>query len=383
MKVLLSSASFSRAYGGPAYSVSRLGLALAAEGLEVGLWAPDNSAELARSLWLEPSPERAPECLQGSLGHILKVFGGIDIIHDSGLWRRHNHLLARQATERRVPRIVSTRGMLEPWAIGHKRVRKLLGWHLYQRRDLMAAQAVHVTSEAEADNVHIRHLKLPVWLLPNGIDLPKENQIAFQGDPLAPRRAVFLGRLHPVKGIPELLEAWSRAKPRGWELLVAGPDEKGYRALVEAAIARLGLVESVKLIGEVAASEKAALFRSAEILVLPSHSESFGMVVGEALAHGLPVITTTSVPWPQLTTARCGWRVAPEAGAIASALSEVLVKPRDELAEAGRRGRELVAREFTWSAIGQAFHRRYLDVLSGRKAHSNGYSSNAEPLKQL
>ena len=92
-------------------------MALARAGAEIGLWASDQSAGDTPLLLPEASVWR----LSGRASEALDSFGTPDILHDNGIWLRHNHQLAKLSNQRGIPRIVSTRGMLEPWAMGHKR----------------------------------------------------------------------------------------------------------------------------------------------------------------------------------------------------------------------------------------------------------------------
>lgn len=352
MRLFYASASFASSYGGPAYSVPRLARAIAETGADVALWAPDGSA-LTLSM-----PERALRRLAGSITEALRRFGRPDVIHDSGLWLAHNHAIATFAARNDVPLVISTRGMLDPWALDHKRLKKAIAWHLYQKRNLNLADMLHVTSAEEKENVTRLGLRPPVRQIPNGIDLPDCSDSLLGGEL---RRAVFLGRLHPVKGLPMLLDAWATLRPAGWELVVAGPDENGYRATLDVQVRSLGLDGAVRFTGAVMGGNKEELMRGASLFILPSHSESFGMVVAEACSFGIPVLTTTAVPWPQLERHECGWRAAPTVTALTESLQTAITLPDVKLREMGERARQLVEAEFSWTAIAQQF----LDLYSG------------------
>ena len=362
MKVFLSIASVRLSYGGPAVSVAALAGALARAGVTAGLWCPDGSAAD-----LAPVPGAAGlQPLGGTLEQAMATFGMPQLVHDNGLWWAHNHRIARYAVRHGLPRVVSTRGMLEPWARRHKGLRKAVAWQLYQKRDLLNAAALHATSDQEAGNVAALMPEMAVAAIGNGLDLPGEESIAFAGAArqAGPRQALFLGRIHPVKGLPLLLRAWQIAAPADWRLVLAGPDEDGHQQLLEAEVARLGLADVVSFTGPVSGAAKAQLLAASHLFVLPSHSESFGMVVGEALAHGLPVLTTRNVPWPQLEQLDCGWRPAGTVEAIAGALREATDCDNARLAEMGRRGRDLIAREYGWGKIAERFTDLYSHLLA-------------------
>lgn len=339
MRVFLSVASLHKSYGGPAFSVSQLAGALAEGGVKVGLWTPDGSAETSD---LIPA---GVERMGGELSAAVKRFGP-DLIHDNGIWLPHNHHLATLSRRLGLARVVSTRGMLEPWAFRHKGWKKRLAWTLYQRRDLAGAAALHATAEAEAENLATRALGPKIVVIPNGLAIPTPRPSTNNGL----MTALFMGRLYPVKGLPMLLDAWARVRPQGWRLRLAGPDEAGHRAQLESLVAQHGLGAVVEFMGALSGDGKDRAFEEADLFVLPSHSESFGMAAGEALAHGLPVLTTTAVPWPALETEGCGWRVPPSVDGLAEGLTRATQPTRMELASMGARGRTLIAERFSWAS---------------------------------
>jgi len=350
LKVLLSVASLAPSYGGPARSVSRLAAGLAQAGLEVGLWAPDDSAQHS------PLTASLPEVtkLGGPLKQALAAFGLPQVIHDNGLWLPHHQALARLAQQRQIPRLVSTRGMLEPWARQHKRWKKQLAWWLYQQRHLRQAQCHHVTAEQERGNLRQLKLNVPTCCLPNGIDLPALSQLTQTDSPHdsgAPRIALFVGRLYPVKGLPMLIEAWSTVRPPGWTLEIVGPDEGGHLATLQHQVAEAGLQREIGFLGELEGPALQAAFQRAALFVQPSHSENFGMAIGEALAYGLPVLTTQGTPWPQIPQQGCGWWVPATAAALTPALQEATQLPSPTLHEMGCRSRQLVESGFSWERL--------------------------------
>jgi glycosyltransferase involved in cell wall biosynthesis len=248
--------------------------------------------------------------------------------------------------------------MLEPWAIQHKRWKKTVAWRLYQKRDLSSAALHHATSETEAANLRAKELGAPVCVVANGIDLP---QRADRGaDPRdGIMTAVFLGRIYPVKGLPMLIEAWRRAMPKGWRLVIAGPDEAGHKSEVERAVAGAGLGAVVSFRGPVGGEEKRRLMSEADLFVLPTHSESFGLAIAEALSFGLPVLTTTAAPWPLLEQENCGWRVTPDADSLANGLSHATSLDRSALGEMGMRGRDIMGSRYRWDSVADQFLEQY------------------------
>ncbi len=360
MKILLANTSFLPSYAGPAYSVSRLALALAEAGVEVGVWAPDQSAPTTPLIL----PAAAVQRLSGGEVEALRSFGKPDVLHDNGIGWRHHHRLADLAAKKGIPRIVSTRGMLEPWALKHKRWKKRVGWWLYRRRDLKRALAHHTTAKAEANHVRSLGLRVPLCVIQNGVDVTEIGLKAARVDASkdGQKTALFLGRIYPVKGLPMLVEAWGRVRPPGWRLQIVGPDEAGHRAEVEKAVLAAGLGEAISFLGPVHGEAKRAILFDADLFVLPTHSENFGMAIGEALAHGLPVLTTTAAPWSMLLQRGCGWSVEPTVDGIAEGLQQATLPDSVMLREMGAKGREFVEAEFARERIAKEFVALYADV---------------------
>ena len=361
MKIFLSALSFKPEFGGPARSVPQLGDALAKLGVEVGLWANDGSA--ITSTLIPTTPGLV--ALGGSAKDAWDRFGSAELLHDNGLWRPHHRTLNRLSLERRVPRIVSTRGMLEPWSLKQKPIKKRIAWLFYQKRDLQACHTLHATADSEANNLRRLGLGARIEIIPNGIDLPAFGPRKIrEGNESRPFTCLFMSRLHPKKGIPMLLDAWAQIKPRNWNLVLAGPDEGGYRNELEVQVAKLELEQVVSFAGNLEGEQKSEILREADLFILPTYSENFGIVVAEALAHGCPVITTHGAPWEKIEQSECGWWVSPETSSISKALREAVSLTPAQRQSMGRRGRSMVAQNFTWPQIAEKFVAAYQTVLN-------------------
>jgi glycosyltransferase involved in cell wall biosynthesis len=365
VNIFIAATSLLPRYGGPAYSVARLATALGQAGVQVGLWAADQSAEQTPLLTACESVRP----LIGEATAALNCFGTCDVLHDNGIWMPHNHRLAVLAARHRIPRVVSTRGMLEPWAIRHKGLKKNIAWWLYQRRDLQRAQLLHTTADREATHLARLKLDVPHCTIANGVDLPdigdvktcRRRKPSSNGEP---RTALFLGRIYPVKGLPMLIEAWNQVRPAGWCLQIVGPDEAGHRRELERAVSRAVLSEVVTFRGPLEGDAKTAAYLQSDLFILPSYSESFGMAAAEALAHGLPVLTTTGTPWQGLAEHGCGWSVEPTAEAIAQGLRTATSQTRQVLSVMGTKGRAWVAGQFSWEQVAKQFIAAYEQLLT-------------------
>lgn len=360
MKALLTVTSLKTAYGGPAVSVSSLANALSREGVQVGLWSRDDTNRQEVST-CSSSPRR----LYGNIDDAIAQFGCPDIIHDNGIWLPHNHRIASLARRENVARIVSPRGMLAPWARRHKSLKKSAAWHLYQRKDLENASALHATSQDEQADLSALRLA-PIREIPNGLCIEDEVGESRRREARDTKEALFLGRIYPVKGLANLIAAWRRTRPSNWRLTIVGPDESGHRAELQRMVHEANLSDVVKFEGPLAGEAKHERLRSADLFVLPSLSESFGMAVAEALAAATPVLTTTATPWRSIEKEGLGWWVDPNVASLSDALAEASSASQDSLSEMGNRGRTFVRETFAWDRLVA----RYLDLYHSCIANS-------------
>lgn len=265
------------------------------------------------------------------------------LLHDHGQWLTLNRASAAAARRCGLKRVVSPRGMLTPWALRHRAWKKKAAWLLYARRDFREASVLHATSAEEAREFRGLGARQPIALVPNGVDYHEQRQPA----PSKTRTMVFLSRLHPKKGVQELVAAWRAISPAGWRLTLAGPDEAQMLAQLQ-----LSPADTIDYVGEVEGDQKWKLLESASVAVLPSYSENFGVVVAEALMAGTPAIATHGTPWQGLTTQGCGWWIPMTPAAIGETLRTVTLLDDATLMEMGRRGRAWVTESFTWPSIG-------------------------------
>lgn len=292
-----------------------------------------------------------------------------DVVHSFGLWRAVNRYSAVAARLARRPHVISPTGMLEPQALRRRAEIKRVFWVAWQRGALERAALIHATGPIERESIRRAGIaKTPVTVIPHGITCPilesllKRKAIDAAWPALAGQRyLLYLGRLHPFKGISNLLGAFSRLGHdcRGVRLVLAGPDCRGYSVEVRAQAETLGLNEAVVMTGEVEGERKWGLLRNAEVLVLPSRSENFGLTVAEALAVETPAIANRNAPWQALEHERCGWWVQPGEEDLAEALAEALSLSASARGAMGERGRRYVERELSWSRIASMFLAAY------------------------
>ena len=341
--------------GGPSRAVRSLCNAMARAGAHVTLLAGDHGHPEAALMRPDPA------LVTTRLVPIHRRFGlpsyrfdlpAADIVHDNGIWSPGNYAATTAAARAHIPTVITPHGMLDPWALAHKPFKKRLAWQLYQHRLLNAARGLHAAAAPEYTSIRAKFPRHPIATIANGVDCPAVVPVH------APTNTVLaLSRLHPVKNLPGLIAAWGivAADPRfaGWTLAIHGPDANGHRAVLAAAIAAAGLQSRITLGDAVSEADKPALFAAADLFILPSFSENFGIVVAEALAHGLPVIASTGTPWADLPAKACGWHVDPAPQSLAAALVEALALAPETRAAMGARGHAHAQSAFGWPAIAQ------------------------------
>lgn len=362
-------------HGGPSRSVSFLCRALAQQGMDMRLVTTIPQTYEADAAPILPGPDVKLQAASVSAGvaapldQTIRFYSTLqtavaehlpEVLHDHGVWLPTNAIAAFTAARHSRPFVISTKGMLTPWALQHRRWKKHLVWWAYQRWALQQATLFHATADVEVEALRELGFKQPVAVIPNGVPLPPADELPpVHRRSQGARKALFLSRLHPKKGLPMLLEAWATLRPAGWELMLVGPDENGHRAALERQAQTLGIRGALQFVGSVPDDEKWAYYKKADLFVLPTHSENFGIVVAEALAAGVPVLTTTGAPWRELQTQDCGWWVAPEQAAITEALREALGTSGARRAAMGARGRTLVRDRYSWDEIARSMRSAY------------------------
>jgi glycosyltransferase involved in cell wall biosynthesis len=291
------------------------------------------------------------------------------ILHAHGLWLAPNLYPGRSAARHGATLVLTPHGMLAPAALAFSATRKKVFDRLAQRRVLERVACFHVTGEAEVADVRGQGLGQPVAVIPNGIDVP---DAAPPSRKAGTRGILFLGRMHPIKGLDRLLRAWAtlEATHPGWEIAIVGPSHGDCRADLEALAGELG-VARVRFGDGLFGAEKEAAIAAADLFVLPSLNENFALTVAEALAAGTPVIATKGAPWPGLVSERCGWWIDHGVEPLAAALAEAMALPDEARAAMGARGRAWMARDFSWARIAREMSATYawLAGAGDRPAH--------------
>ena len=367
MRVLHVISSLSRGGGGPSRSVQGLVAGLNVAGVEAWLMTLNHGD----TPWVDGVKHFA----NGNPFENVVVRIEPDIVHLHGLWNMGLHRCAVICRRWKIPYVIAPRGMLESWSLKQKWLKKRIARWLYQDRDLKYAAALHATAASEAEQFRRLGLKNQVIVSPNGVNVPKNSSRVEHVERVG-RRVLFVSRMHPKKGVLELVEAWrgifnteAQRHRDDWkcELVytISGDLESEYEAKVRARVKELGLENQFIFTGALNDDEKWKAYERADLFVLPTYSENFGIVVAEALWAGVPVITTKGTPWGELETAKCGRWIEIGVAPLSEALKEMVAMPDEVRWQMGERGRKLVEEKYTWDAVVKAMVRGYERIVRG------------------
>lgn len=361
------------AAGGPPQVAARLAAAQAALGHRVSLLSYSSASDQARvsqQIARVPHHERVefvtvadPDPLERLLARrarrlLRQHLRGAEFVHVHGVWGALPAAAASLARASGVPYCFQPHGMLDPWSLAQRRLKKRLALALQYRALLNGAAFIHTLNDDERRLIAPLRLTAEAVVIPNGVfleelePLPERGAFrrahpALQGAPYV----LFLSRLHHKKGLDVLAEAFRvvAAARSDVHLVVAGPDEGAGRDF-EQRIASSGLASRVHLVGPLYGADKFAAFVDAACFCLPSRQEGFSVAITEAMACGLPVVISEACHFPEVATAQAGLITSLEPVAVAGALRQIL----DDPAAATRRGAAgaaLVRQRYTWQAV--------------------------------
>lgn len=374
--MLLPSAS--RRAGGLFSAVSSLSTELARGGCALQVFAAEDAdIEADRKAWGEVAlslrPSRGPAAFAYQPGLIRDLAAArLDVVHLHGLWTYASvAALAWSAGKR--PRVLSPHGMLDGWALQNSALKKRIVAALFERRNVMRAGALHALCEPERQAIRAYGYRGPVATIANGVCLDAAPATPARPAwssalPAGAKALLFLGRIHPKKGLDRLLQAmalWSGAAAEPWHLVVAGWDQAGTQAALAAQAEALGLTPRVHFIGPQFGERKAATLAAADAFVLPSLSEGLPMAVLEAWAAGLPVLMTEACNLPEGFRAGAAIRLAPQPAAMTEGLGELGALSQAALAAMGAKGRALVEAQFSWAHVASQMRQLYDWTLGG------------------
>ena len=372
--------SLSRQGGGLLTAVRPLAHTLMSSGVDVRIFGGrDIDTERDMYHWaplpLRSFPKSGPSAFgyMHGLGPAIDA-AGLDLLHVHGLWTYASVATFRWARRFLRPYVVSPHGMLEPWAVRNSRWKKQVAGSLYENAHLGGAACLHALAGAEADAIRLYGLTNPICIIPNGVDLPtfrSGTPPAWDSNlPSGAKVLLFLGRIHPKKGLRELLHGWklavaSRALTDDWFLVIAGWDQNGYESELKGLTRQIDIADRVRFVGPQFGEAKQQSFERAQAFILPSFSEGLPMAVLEAWSYRLPVLMTPQCNLPDGFEDGAALSTDPTPQSLARVLGELADMTNEDMDRMGARGYALVSRRYTWVKVANDMREVYCWVVGG------------------
>ncbi len=367
-------------YGGPIYSVHGLCKALVALGHEVHVLTTsvngsgDSDVPLAEAvnldgvkIWYFPCPDYGRRLYYAPLmkRHLQRYLDEFDVLHLHSVFLWPTWAAARVACEKKVPYLIAPRGMLVPELIQRKsRYLKGLWIRCIEKKNLQFAAGIHVTTVSEGEAFRdMRLAATKLYCVPNGIDWPADEAVPGQDvSNVLPDKpyVLFLSRINWKKGLDRLIRAWRWVDDV--PLLIAGNDEEGYQPDLEALARREGVNERITFIGPVGGDDKWALYRNAELFVLPSYSENFGNVVLEAMAMACPVLVTPEVGLASMVREKGVGRVVEGKPEHLAEAVNAMISDKAQRQSMGHAGQRVVREEYSWPGVARRMLQVYQEI---------------------
>jgi glycosyltransferase involved in cell wall biosynthesis len=376
LRIVQLISSLDPAGGGPPVVAARLAAALAQADQQVTVAAwydPAGRQRVERDLarvagldrlhWFDlPKPDSRVELLFASQARqrLEELIPQSDIVHMHGVWESVLRVGASVARQHRIPYVITPHGMLGPWALRHRKLKKQVAMALAIRRMLNGAAFIHCLNEYDKEAIEPLRLRSPTEIIANGVSFEEMGQLPqpgsfhaghpeLKGDPYV----LFFSRLHPGKGLNHLADALARLAPKHprLRLVIAGPDA-GAKADFERQVASAGLTDRVHVVGPLYGPGKFTAMVDALCFALPSEHECFSMAILEALACGVPAVISEESHFPEVRDADAGFVVKRSGEAFADAIDRLLTDPMLR-GRMGERAIQLVRERYMWQTVAQ------------------------------
>lgn len=400
MRILQIVPSFSLVYGGPSQMVRGFSTALADRGVDITLLTTNTNGDAGQAplnvplgiplaqdnyqiIYFPCSPFRRYKFSLNLLQWLASHAAEYDLAHIHALFSPVSTAAASVARYKNLPYIMRPLGTLDPADLQKKKqLKQIYGW-LLEKPNLAGAAAVHFTSTEEAKISARFGSKTTDLIVPLGVDIP---QLPAKGmarqkfgiDRLVPI-ILFMSRIDRKKGLNLLLPALENLQATGldFHFVLAGgnPQDPDYENSIKQAIAQSCLQQRTTITGFVEGETKLGLLQDADLFVLPSYYENFGIAVAEAMATGTPVVISQGVHiWPEIAQAEAGWITTCEVDKLTSTLILALRSPEQRL-QRGANACQLVKQKYSWKAIAQQTIDAYQSIISREKLlNTNGRS---------
>jgi glycosyltransferase involved in cell wall biosynthesis len=308
--------------------------------------------------------------IKSFLNEFYQVKNLFDVLHFHGAWTLHLLPLIKKMNQ---PTIVSPHGALDKTSLTKSKYKKLIVKFLYMRKGYLNADCIHALTEKEAKDIRDYGIKdVPIFIIPNGIDLDEKltlnEKLKLELLQLANNRKIILSlsRLHIGKGIDLLIESFKDIydKNPNTILFIVGSGEKKYVQKLSEKLNDFKLSNNVFLLGDKVNEDKNVMYDIADIFVLPSFNEGFGITVLEAYRQKVPVITTTNTPFDEIKKQNFGWYINPSKEDLIMAIEDALNRDEYELSEMGSKGYSWVEKNYSSKSVNEKYSELYGWVLN-------------------
>lgn len=377
MKILQTIAGFGAKSGGTSTCTYDLMKALQNKNCNAELLTPDTKSPTDRIMgkgedWIKvvANDTKTPYGYSKTIKTFLDTTD-YDLYHTNGLWMHCNHITCTTAHKKGKPYIITPHGMLYPAALRRSYWKKWPLIKLFFKKDIMQASCIHATCMQEMENIRAFGYKGPIAVIGNPANIPPYiNELKGRDKERVFTTFGFLGRLHPVKKVENILYGLAGCPPekrRLMRLIIMGKGDDKYELFLRNEIERLGLKENVEFKGFVNGREKFEELSQLDALFVPSDFENFGMIVTEALACKTPVFASLGTPWEELNKRNCGWWMERTPENIAKVMTQITEMTAEEIDAMGERGRKLVEEKFTAESVAEQIQELYEWILKKKE----------------
>lgn len=379
MKVALVTSWLSNRGGGVKTVVESLSLALANREIDVQVLGLSDEDWITRDRLNWAGSKVSAHTVTGpsafgysaGLSQELQAFEP-DIVHSHGLWMYPSVAVFQWATRNKMPYIVSTHGMLMPWALKRSKIKKMIARRLFEDRHLNGASRIHALTEAESQHIRAVCANAKTPIIPNGVELPGVEvdalPIWFDTVPIGRKIMLFLGRLSPQKNLTQFIDAWAAAAHckcgEDWHLIIAGWDQFNHQQQLLEQVKVSDLSDRVTFVGPVFGEKKISAYKNADAFVLPSISEGLPMTILEAWSYKLPVLMTDACNIPEGFDLKAAFHMSDESDQMLADLTRFFGLRDSDRRLLGCRGYDLLQKKYLWTQIASDFEQLYIDVAS-------------------
>lgn len=357
MKILHTIPGLKLTAGGPPLSVSLTVLGLRDLKVETEILAYDVPSPEQKNIvtgqfvHLLQSPKERRFVYSPHFSKWLSENRNYDLYHVQGVWQYPSFATARFARKIKKPYVITPRGMLYPQIFRNNPSVKGILWNLWLKNDLQRAACVHVTCIEEMEHLRKKGITSPIAVIPNPVDVQHSDKqnLGIKDEVF---RVGYLGRIDPRKNIDRLITAWYELGTlvEAGELVIIGSGDEVHYQSLKSLVKSLKL-KNVRFLGFLSGQAKENAINSLSYLAVPSDFENFGMIVAEALMHGVPVITSKGTPWEELISYDCGWWIDNDISTIKNTLVIVMKVSEERRQQMGKNGRSLILEMYTKEVI--------------------------------